>query len=211
LAPGARFVAAITATFTVAGQVSSFNRNAFQNALATLMSVLPSAITLDISAGSVVVQTTITYPSSAAAITAVVTLAAKNTTTLSTALGVIVEAVANVAQTVIIVHASPPPPPPSPSPLCVAESATAGNVSMTSAIIFVAIGAIIGAALTMIVWAVLPYGKMRARRVEPVRTAQPAMPVRTAQPAMPVRTAQPAMPARTAQPAMPVRESRQRV
>jgi hypothetical protein len=49
---------------------------------------------------------------------------------------------------------------------------------MTSAIIFVAIGAIIGAALTMIVWAVLPYGKMRARRVEPVRTAQPAMPVR---------------------------------
>jgi hypothetical protein len=202
LAPGARFVAAITATFTVAGQVSSFNRNAFQNALATLMSVLPSAITLDISAGSVVVQTTITYPSSAAAITAVVTLAAKNTTTLSTALGVIVEAVANVAQTVIIVHASPPPPPPSPSPLCVAESATAGNVSMTSAIIFVAIGAIIGAALTMIVWAVLPYGKMRARRVEPVRTAQPAMPV---------RTAQPAMPARTAQPAMPVRESRQRV
>jgi hypothetical protein len=202
LAPGARFVAAITATFTVAGQVSSFNRNAFQNALATLMSVLPSAITLDISAGSVVVQTTITYPSSAAAITAVVTLAAKNTTTLSKALGVIVEAVANVAQTVIIVHASPPPPPPSPSPLCVAESATAGNVSMTSAIIFVAIGAIIGAALTMIVWAVLPYGKMRARRVEPVRTAQPAMPV---------RTAQPAMPARTAQPAMPVRESRQRV
>jgi len=202
LAPGARFVAAITATFTVAGQVSSFNRNAFQNALATLMSVLPSAITLDISAGSVVVQTTITYPSSAAAITAVVTLAAKNTTTLSTALGVDVEAVANVAQTVIIVHASPPPPPPSPSPLCVAESATAGNVSMTSAIIFVAIGAIIGAALTMIVWAVLPYGKMRARRVEPVRTAQPAMPV---------RTAQPAMPARTAQPAMPARESRQRV
>jgi hypothetical protein len=205
LAPGARFVAAITATFKVAGDVSSFNRNAFQNALATLMSVLPSAITLDISAGSVVVQTTITYPSSAAAKTAVVTLAAKNTATLSTALGVNVQAVANVAQTVIIVHASPPPPPPpppSPSPLCVAESATAGNVSMTSAIIFVAIGAIIGAALTMIVWAVLPYGKMRARRVEPVRTAQPAMPV---------RTAQPAMPARTAQPAMPVRESRQRV
>ena len=151
------------------------------------MSVLPSAITLDISAGSVVVQTTITYPSSAAAKTAVVTLAAKNTATLSTALGVNVQAVANVAQTVIIVHASPPPPPPSPSPLCVAESATTGNVSMTSAIIFVAIGAIIGAALTMIVWAVLPYGKMRARRVEPVRTAQPAMPARTAQPAMPVR------------------------
>jgi len=205
LPPGARFVAAITATFTVLAEVSSFNRNAFQNALATLMSVLPSAITLDISAGSVVVQTTITYPSSAAADTAVTTLAAKNTATLSTALGVNVQAVANVAQTVIIVHASPPPPPPpppSPSPLCVAESATAGNVSMTSAIIFVAIGAIIGAALTMIVWAVLPYGKMRARRVEPVRTAQPAMPV---------RTAQPAMPARTAQPAMPVRESRQRV
>jgi len=202
LAPGARFVAAITATFTVLAEVSSFNRNAFQNALATLMSVLPSAITLDISAGSVVVQTTITYPSSAAANAAVMTLAAKNTTTLRTALGVNVLAVANVAQTVIIVHASPPPPPPSPSPLCVAESATTGNVSMTSAIIFVAIGAIIGAALTMIVWAVLPYGKMRARRVEPVRTAQPAMPV---------RTAQPAMPARTAQPAMPVRESRQRV
>jgi len=202
LPPGARFVAAITATFTVASEVSSFNRNAFQNALATLMSVLPSAITLDISAGSVVVQTTITYPSSAAANAAVMTLAAKNTATLSTALGVDVLAVANVAQTVIIVHASPPPPPPSPSPLCVAESATTGNVSMTSAIIFVAIGAIIGAALTMIVWAVLPYGKMRARRVEPVRTAQPAMPV---------RTAQPAMPARTAQPAMPVRESRQRV
>jgi hypothetical protein len=171
----------------VEDEVSSFNLNAFRNALATLMSVLPSAITLDIFAGSVVVQTTITYPSSAAANAAVMTLAAKNTATLSTALGVDVLAVANVAQTVIIVHASPPPPPPSPSPLCVAESATAGNVSMTSAIIFVAIGAIIGAALTMIVWAVLPYGKMRARRVEPVRTAQPAMPARTAQPAMPVR------------------------
>jgi hypothetical protein len=187
LAPGARFVAAITATFTVAGEVSSFNRNAFRNALATLMSVLPSAITLDISAGSVVVQTTITYPSSAAANTAAMTLAAKTPATLTTALGVDVLAVPNVAPTVIIVPASPPPSPPSPSPLCVPESATTGNVSMTSAIIFVAIGAIIGAALTMIVWAVLPYGKMRARRVEPVRTAQPAMPVRTAQPAMPVR------------------------
>jgi hypothetical protein len=50
LAPGARFVAAITATFTVLAEVSSFNRNAFQDRLATLMSVLPSAITLYISA-----------------------------------------------------------------------------------------------------------------------------------------------------------------
>ena len=162
----------------MAGEVPSFNQDAFRNALATLMRVLPSDIKLDVYAASVGVKTTITYPTTASAHAAATTLAAMPLANLTAALNVHVLTVSNVAPTTIVVPASPPPSSTSPPPLCVPESATTGNLSMTSAIIFVAIGAIIGAALTMIVWAVLPYGKMRARRVEPVRTAQPAMPVR---------------------------------
>jgi hypothetical protein len=116
LSPDARYVAAITATFTVAGDVSSFNRNAFRDALATQLGVSPSVITLNVFSASVGVEATITYPSPAAASVAATTLAATPAATLSAALGVTVQAVANVAPTVITVVASPPPSPPPPSP-----------------------------------------------------------------------------------------------
>jgi serine/threonine protein kinase len=109
LSPDARFVAAITATFTVAGDVSSFNLNAFRDNLARTLSVLPAAITIYIYAASVGIQATITYPSSAAASAAATSLDATPTATLSAALGVTVQAVDNVAATVIAVAASPPP------------------------------------------------------------------------------------------------------
>ena len=109
LSPEARYVAAITATFTVAGDVSSFNRNAFRNALATQLGVSPSAITLNVFSASVGVEATITYPNPTAASAAATTLAATPAATLSAALGVTVQAVANVAPTVIAVFASPPP------------------------------------------------------------------------------------------------------
>jgi hypothetical protein len=117
LSPEARYVAAITATFTVAGDVSSFNRNAFRDNLATQLGVSPSAITLNVYSASVGVEATITYPSPAAASVAATTLAATPAATLSAALGVTVQAVANVAPTVITVVASPPPASPPPAAL----------------------------------------------------------------------------------------------
>lgn len=97
--------AAVTATFTVAGDVSSFNQNAFKEALATQMGVRPSAITLSVSPASVRVQAIITYPSPAAANAAATTLAAMTPAYLSANLGVTVQAVANVAPTTITVGA----------------------------------------------------------------------------------------------------------
>ena len=103
------YVAAITATFTVAGDVGSFDRNAFKNALATQMNVSPSAITLVVYPASVGIQATITYPSPAAASAAATTLAATPPAALSAALGVTVLTVANVAPTTIAVPAPAPP------------------------------------------------------------------------------------------------------
>jgi hypothetical protein len=107
--PGASYVAAITATFTVAGDVSSFNEIAFKNRLATQMNVSPSVIRLVVYSASVGVQATITYPSPAAASAAATTLAATPPAALTAALGVFVLTVTNVAPTVIVV--APPPPP----------------------------------------------------------------------------------------------------
>ena len=109
LLPGASYVAAITATFTVAGDVSSFDQNAFKNRLATRLGVFSSAISLSVTSASVAVAATILYPSPAAASTAAATLAATTPAALSAALGVTVQAVANVAPTTVAV--APPPPP----------------------------------------------------------------------------------------------------
>ena len=109
--PGTSYVAAITATFTVAGDVSSFDQNAFKNRLATQMNVFPAAISLVVYSASVGVQATITYPSLAAANAGATTLA-RTPAVLSAALGVTVLTVANVAPTIIV---APPPPPPPPA------------------------------------------------------------------------------------------------
>ena len=158
LSPAARFVAAITATFTVEGDVSSFNQIAFKNALATRMNVLPSEITLYVYSASVGVQAIITYPSSADASAAATSLAATPPATLSTALGVTVQAVANVAPTVIAVAASPPP-----ADLTVAASLTVAS-DPAGAIIGGVVG---GAALLVSIALALFYfrnqNKMRAK------------------------------------------------
>ena len=109
LPAGEVYVAAITATFTVAGDVSSFDRNGFKNALATQMNVSPSVITLVVYSASVGIQATITYPSPAAASAAATTLAATTPAALSAALGVTVQNIANVAPTTVAVPAPAPP------------------------------------------------------------------------------------------------------
>jgi hypothetical protein len=106
--PGASYVAAIRATFTVAGDVSSFNQNAFKYALAIQMGVSPSAITLSVTSASVAVTATIVYATPLAANAGAATLA-RTPAVLSAALGVTVLTIANVAPTVIAVFASPPP------------------------------------------------------------------------------------------------------
>jgi hypothetical protein len=112
LSPGNRYIAAITASFTVAGDVSSFNQNAFKDALATQMGVSPSAITLSVTSASVAVIATIVYPTQGAAQNAATTLAHTSTATLSAALGVTVQAVANIAPTSVAVTMPSPAPPP---------------------------------------------------------------------------------------------------
>ena len=92
--------------------MSSFNQAAFRDALATQMGVSPSAIMLAVTAASVAVTATITYPTPAAAVAAATTLAATPASTLSAALGIYVQAVGNVALTLV----APPPSPPPPSP-----------------------------------------------------------------------------------------------
>jgi len=112
LSPGNRYIAAITASFTVAGDVSSFNQNAFRDALATQMGVSPSAITLSVTSASVAVTATIVYPTQGAAQNAATTLAHTSTATLSAALGVTVQAVANIAPTSVAVTMPSLAPPP---------------------------------------------------------------------------------------------------
>ena len=92
--------------------MSSFNQNAFRDALATQMGVSPSAITLSVTSASVAVIATIVYPTEGAAQNAATTLAHTSTATLSAALGVTVHAVANIAPTSIAVTIPSPAPPP---------------------------------------------------------------------------------------------------
>ena len=96
----------------MAGDVSSFNQNAFKDALATQMGVSPSAITLSVTSASVAVTATIVYPTQGAAQNAATTLANTSTVTLSAALGVTVQAVANIAPTSVAVTIPSPAPPP---------------------------------------------------------------------------------------------------
>jgi hypothetical protein len=112
LSPGSRVLAAITATFTVAGDVTSFNQNAFRNALATLMGVSPSVITLSVTSASVSVIATITYPTQAAASAVATLLAATPAANFTAALGVTVQAVSNIAPTSVAVTMPSPAPPP---------------------------------------------------------------------------------------------------
>jgi hypothetical protein len=105
-------MAAITATFTVAGDVASFNQNAFRNALATLMGVSPSVITLSVTSASVSVTATITYPTQAAASAVATLLAATPAANFTAALGVTVQAVSNIAPTSVAVTMPSPAPPP---------------------------------------------------------------------------------------------------
>ena len=96
----------------MAGDVSSFDQNAFKEALATQMGVSPSAITLSVTSASVAVTATIVYPTQGAAQNAAITLAYTSTLTLSAALGVPVQAVANIAPTSVAVTTPSPAPPP---------------------------------------------------------------------------------------------------
>jgi hypothetical protein len=162
--PGASYVAAITATFTVAGDVSSFNEIAFKDALATQMNVSPSVIRLVVYSASVGVQATITYPSPAAASAAATTLAATPVANLTAALGVTVLTVANVAPKVIVVA---PPPPPSGS---LALNAGSGAGVSQGVVIGVAVGV---TAFVLLVAIIVCTFKLRQKKATTIVKAIP--------------------------------------
>eukprot|EP00900_Chrysochromulina_parva_P013667 jgi/Chrpa1/22300/Chrysochromulina_OHIO_Genome00026445-RA len=76
------------------------------------MGVSPSAITLSVTSASVAVTATIVYPTQGAAQNAATTLEHTPIVTLSAALGVTVQAVANIAPTSVAVTMPSPAPPP---------------------------------------------------------------------------------------------------
>jgi hypothetical protein len=169
LQPGASYVAALTATFTVAGDVSSFDQNAFKNRLATRLGVFPSAISLSVGSASVAVNATIVYPSRTAANAAATTLAATTPAALSTALGVFVLTVANVAPTDIVV--APPPPPPQPfNSGSLALNAGSGAGVSSSVVIGVAVGV---TAFVLLVAIIVCTFKLRQKKATTIVKAIP--------------------------------------
>ena len=170
LLPGASYVAAITATFTVAGDVSSFDQNAFKSRLATQMNVFPSVITLNVYTASVGIQATIVYPSLAAANAGATTLA-RTPAVLSAALGVTVLTVANVAPTAIAV--APPPPAPPPPPInsgSLALSAGSGDGVSQGVVIGVAVGV---TAFVLLVAIIVCTFKLRQKKATTIVKAIP--------------------------------------
>lgn len=93
----------------MAGTVEAFDRQAYKEALAGLLSgVSPEHISLSVSAGSVVVDATVTTPDPTSLRQTTQTLNSYDATTLSAALGVVVESVDPAAVTMVPVL--PPPP-----------------------------------------------------------------------------------------------------
>ena len=115
--PGARVVQRVRTEMTVAGDVSSFNENAFKASLAAMLSgVDASDIRVTLSAGSVRVVVEILASSGSVASSVQQTIASTPQAQLSSQLGVTVESVSAPVVVASVEAASPPPPPSPPSP-----------------------------------------------------------------------------------------------
>ena len=114
---GASLQEAVSFTVTVAGTVASFDQAAYKTALAAqLDGVAASSIVLNVTAASVIVTAVFAAADNSAA-TATLTSLASDLSTLSTALGVTVEAASAPTTVQAVVVANTPSPSPSPDGL----------------------------------------------------------------------------------------------
>lgn len=109
LSPGSEYRPVVRADFTLAGDVSSFDRDAFATALAVEMGLEAGNVRLTIFSASVRVLALIVMQSAAAAQAATTTLSATSAAALSSALGVTVQAITATADVVALDAPSPPP------------------------------------------------------------------------------------------------------
>lgn len=98
----------VTFTSTVAGDVASFDVEAYDDALESFLELAPGSVSSTVEGGSVVVSSEITVDGADSASAVADTIESTNTTQLSEALGVVVESI--TVPTFGIVGASPPPP-----------------------------------------------------------------------------------------------------
>jgi len=145
LLPGGSHEPVLTAGFTIEGELSSFDEQAFQTALADELSVSPSDVTLVVQAGSILVTAEVIMPTLAKAYDAEDALMTASSDALSTALGVNVVGVAE-ASVSEKTFAAPSPPPPTPSPPTPPKSSDDGGLS-GGAIAGIVIGSLVGVAL----------------------------------------------------------------
>lgn len=112
--PGASIQSYISASFTIAGTVASFDAKGFKKSLASMLSssgVTEADIELTVTAASINVAAKILATSAATAAAAVTTLTAADASTLSSQLGVTVESVGEIGTYTAPRLASPPPAP----------------------------------------------------------------------------------------------------
>ena len=115
--PGASIQSYISASFTIAGTVSSFDEDGFKTSLASMLSssgVSEADIELTVTAASVNVAAKILATSAVTAAAGVATLTAADAATLSSQLGVVVESIGAIGTYTAPRLASPPPPKPTP-------------------------------------------------------------------------------------------------
>ena len=148
-------------TFTIAGDISSFDEPAFQTALAAQFDgVRPNDIELQVFSASIIVKARIILPSAAAADAASTMLSSNGTAVLSAALSLPVERVTRVVVSYeAFVAPSPPPPssPPSPPPPSALDAALATATAHIPHLTF----SLVVSLLTYCLWR-----RDRAKRIE---------------------------------------------
>ena len=108
----------VSATFTVAADIASFDTTGFRTALlAAFPCALPRATRFTASGASVAVAATMVLPSERDAASTAAVITQSSASELSSRLGVTVEAVTSPISTSWLVDSTPPTPPPSPPPL----------------------------------------------------------------------------------------------
>ena len=119
LTPGASIAYEVVQTFTAAGSIDDFNSTAFGIALATIIGVSPSAVTIIATAASVAITATIeadTQEDSSTHWTSLAALSSVGAAAASAALGVSLEAISPpVVNVETLLGPSPPPPAPPPA------------------------------------------------------------------------------------------------
>ena len=105
--PGSSYVQAVSFTTTVAGSIDTFDHSGYAQGLASVLSgVSASDIEMSISAGSVVVDSTIKTPEQSVQDSVMSTLSGYTAATLSTAIGMQVEAVQPPNTTQVSIYSS---------------------------------------------------------------------------------------------------------